>query len=78
MMRSGIHVFLTVLPCDVWQLSHTRSPGGGQRAEKDHAFFELGLLPPDLPPSLGVGRGEEGEGAEVGGQVVFVKNNKYR
>lgn len=39
MMRSGIHVFLTVLPCDVWQLSHTLSPGGGQRAEQDHAFL---------------------------------------
>lgn len=44
MMKSGIHVFLTALLCDVWQLSRILSPGGGQRAEHDHAIFELDLL----------------------------------
>lgn len=47
-MRSGIHVFLTALSCDVWQLSHTLSPGRGQRAEKDHAFLKR-------PPSAAEG-----------------------
>lgn len=39
MMRSGIHVFLTAPPCDVWQLSRTLSPGGGQRAKCGHTFL---------------------------------------
>lgn len=45
-MRSGIHVFLTAPACDVWQLSRTLSPGGGQRAELGHTILNEPFLPP--------------------------------
>lgn len=51
--------FSVLLLCDVWQFSHILSPGGGQRAEQDHAFFfffELGLS-----HSLSACRGEDKE-----------------
>lgn len=50
--------FSVLLLCDVWQFSHTLSPGGGQRAEQDHVFFffELGLS-----HSLSACRGEDKE-----------------
>lgn len=66
MMRSGIHVFLTAPPCDVWQLSRMLSPGGGQRAKHGHAILNETFLP--RPLGAGVRKGEREMGGKGGGQ----------
>lgn len=78
MMRSGIHVFLTAPPCDVWQLSGMLSPGGGQRAKHGRAILSESFLPRPLQPCIGVRKKQWEEWVEGWGSLCAERGEKKK